>query len=213
MTNLNMITSPSAIASVAFYFAIVGSSQVSGFSAANLKTNTRQHKCSSIELRYRSLHHGPDIEPASEQEGYEFTKMSKDKIDRFGPGDFNEFSDFPLDQFDGGDSEMGLSGDGRIGLQKFGRDVYPHLARTLTAKIFTDESDQEVFVSGSVTYEDELLQTNPGMNSVRAHQYENWAIQKEIALSNKIMYDRGDAIYETEDDAGYYEVRKPFYDH
>ena len=189
MTNLNMISSPSVIASVAFYFAIVGSSYVSGFSVANLKTNTRQHKCSSIELRYRSLHHGPDIEPASEEESYEYTKMSKDKIDRFGPGDFDQFGDFPADQFDGGDSEMGLSGDGTMGLQKLGRDVSPHLARTLAAKIYSEEIDQGAAYN-EMSYADELMQANPTMDAVRAQQYESWAMQNEISSANRYMNEK-----------------------
>lgn len=48
--------------------------------------------------------------------------MSKDLITNYGPGVLDGFSDND-DQFDGGDSEMGLTGDGSIGLKKVGRYV------------------------------------------------------------------------------------------
>ena len=39
----------------------------------------------STQLSYRSLHHGPDVEPLTEMErlGADFTKMPKDMLDRF----------------------------------------------------------------------------------------------------------------------------------
>ena len=50
--------------------------------------------------------------------------MSKDLITNYGPGVLDGFADID-NQFDGGDSEMGLTGDGTIGLQKVGRYVIP----------------------------------------------------------------------------------------
>ncbi len=41
--------------------------------------------------------------------------------------------------------------------------------------------------ASSVTYTYEFLQANPGVDLVRAQQYKNWATQKEIVLSNRIM--------------------------
>ncbi len=73
-------------------------------------------------LYYRSIHHGPDVEPLTEEEklGPDYTKMNKQLINNFGPGVFDGFADVN-DQFDGGDSEMGLTGDGTVGLKKLGR--------------------------------------------------------------------------------------------
>mmetsp|Transcript_27961 Transcript_27961/g.36110 ORF Transcript_27961/g.36110 Transcript_27961/m.36110 type:complete len:303 (+) Transcript_27961:108-1016(+) len=139
---------------------------------------------SRSQLEYRSLHHGPDIEPLSDTErlGAEYTKMDKDKIHRYGPGDFAQYVDtHSSDLFDGGDSEMGLSGDGNSGLHKIGRDVSPHMARTLAAK--TDQA-----AATGLSYADELLQINPGMDAARAQQLENWATQQEIAAANRYMY-------------------------
>jgi len=132
------------------------------------------------------LYHGPDVEPLSDAERHSgFTKMDKDKIHRYGPGYFTQYVDHhSSDLFDGGDIEMGLSGDGNIGLQKIGRDVSPHIARTLAAK--TDQS-----AVSSLSYADDLLQNNPGMDSVRAQQLESWATQQEIAMSNRYMNEQG----------------------
>lgn len=110
--------------------------------------------------------------------------MDKDKIHHYGPGDFSQYADdHSSDFFDGGDSEMGLAGDGSFSLRKIGRDVSPHMARTLTAKF------DEVEVAESMSYTDELLQNDPGMDKVRAHQLENWATQNEIAVANRYMYE------------------------
>jgi len=138
-------------------------------------------------LKYRSLHHGPDVEPLSdiERQGAAFTKMDKDAICHYGPGDFAQYEDPPsCDSFDGGDSEMGLCGDGNVGLRTFGRDVSPHITRTSMAKM-----DQAAAVE-TLGYADELLQSNPYMDSVRAQQLENWATQNEIAMSNRYMNER-----------------------
>ena len=152
--------SSTAFVSLALSLAI----SLAPFSAAFSYTLTHSCLVSSTELKYRSLHHGPDIEPLSdmEKQGAESTKMDKDKIHQYGPGDFTQYVDpHSSDYFDGGDSEMGLSGDGNSGLRKIGRDVSPHMARTLTAKI-----DQAAVAS--MSYTDELLQENPGMDVVRA---------------------------------------------
>jgi len=69
-----------------------------------------------------------------EKQGVDFTKMPKDKLDRFGPGSFDQYEDSICNDFDGGDSETGLVGDGQSGLRQFGYDVSPHLANTMAAR-------------------------------------------------------------------------------
>jgi len=125
--------------------------------------------------------------------------MDKEKINQYGPGDFTQYIDPHSSDFDGGDSEMGLFGDGSVGLQKIGRDVSPHIARTLTAKM----SEQ---AATATSYADELLQSNPSMDVVRAQQLENWATQQEIALTNRYMYEQGNYISE------YYEYDDSIYE-
>lgn len=120
-----------------------------------------------------------------EKLGRDYTKMDKAQIQHYGPGDqLSQYVD-PSDLFDGGDSEMGLTGDGNIGLKQIGRDVSPHMARTYTAK------SEEDYAVSSLSYSDELLQSNPGMDPARAQQYENWAEQQEIAQGNRYMNERG----------------------
>ena len=117
--------------------------------------------------------------------------MDKDKIMHYGPGDFTQYEESSSsDLFDGGDSEMGLSGSGQY-LNKIGRDTSPHMAR-----------------AASTSYADELLHGNPSMDAVRAQQLENWAMQKEIHISNKYAYG-GSEVNHGNYEYGdiYYEVR------
>ena len=140
-----------------------------------------------------------------EKLGRDSTKMSKEQIRHYGPGELSQYVD-PSDLFDGGDSEMGLTGDGNVGLKRIGRDVSPHVARTYTAK---SEEDHAV---ASLSYAEELLQNNPCMDPARAQQYENWAEQQEIAQSNRYLnergqYSQGQYVQEYHDVT--YEVRTP----
>jgi hypothetical protein len=143
------------------------------------------HASSATKLYYRSLHHGPDIPDHSSNMERESTKMDKDKIRHYGPGDFAQYVDHDTsDLFDGGDSEMGLAGDGNLGLRRIGRDVSPHMTRTLIAKV-----DTEVATAvRSTSYADELLSDQQHMDVARAQQLENWATQNEIAIANRNSY-------------------------
>jgi hypothetical protein len=90
------------------------------FAAAFSHACTKPHHPSSTQLKYRSLHHGPNVDPSGEIE-CDSTKMDKDKIIHYGPGDFTHYVDHDSsDLFDGGDSEMGLTGNGNLGLRTFG---------------------------------------------------------------------------------------------
>jgi len=50
------------------------------------------------------------------------------------------------------------------------------------------EPHEEVIVSPSMSYAEELMNVNPDMDFVRAQQLENWAEQREISSTNKYMY-------------------------
>lgn len=50
--------------------------------------------------------YAPDATPDIVAESKAATDMSKERIDRFGPGDFSEFVDF--DEFDGGDGRTSI---------------------------------------------------------------------------------------------------------
>lgn len=57
---------------------------------------------------------------------------------------------------------------------------------------------EEMIVSQAMGYAEELMHSNPGIDSVRAQQLENWAEQQEISSTNRHMYyDRHQESYET----------------
>lgn len=154
----------------------------------------------STQLNYRSLHHGPDVEPLTdiEKHGVDFTKMPKDKLDRFGPGSFDQYAEnsFSNDLFDGGDSEMGLAGDGNLGLRQIGYDVSPHLVNTMTARYSPDDEN----TISTMSYAEEFMHSNTS-DEIRAAQLQNWKIQQEIASANRYMNEKTQVYFEA--DAGY----------
>lgn len=158
----------------------------------------------STQLYYRSLHHGPDVEPLTdiEKQGADFTKMPKDKLDRFGPGSFNQYADniASNDLFDGGDSEMGLAGDGQLGLRQFGHDVSPHLVNTMAARYSPDKEAQTPHTP-AMYYGEELMHSSP--NEIRGVQLQNWATQQEIASFNKYMDEKTQINYDDTNYDGY----------
>lgn len=66
-------------------------------------------------------------------------------------------------------------------------DVTPHLARS-SARSRAYEPHEEVILSQSLSYAEELMHSNPNMDAVRAQQLENWAEQRELSNYNKHMY-------------------------
>jgi len=95
--------------------------------------------------------------------------LEEEKKDRFGVGDWSSFVDF--DEFDGGDGQMGVAGDGNKGLDK---------EWSGQAQVF-DKSRQrsaKVAWGTSTGYADELVKS--GMEATRAQQMENWQNQQEL---------------------------------
>ena len=127
--------------------------------------------------------HRPDVGPLTDVDrlGADATKMDKDQIQHYGPSSLDDYVDTPdtPDMFDGGDSEMGLFGDGQTGLTPF---ATPHMTTTLGAK--SDEGT----LPDTMSYSDELLLNNPNMDTVRAQQLNNWANQREISMTNSHSY-------------------------
>ncbi|KAL7425469.1 hypothetical protein ACHAXM_000029, partial [Skeletonema potamos] len=162
----------------------------------------------STQLSYRSLHHGPDVEPLTEMErlGADFTKMPKDMLDRFGPGNFDQYTDSTSNDFDGGDSETGLVGDGQSGLRRFGYDVSPHLANTMAARYSSAYEEVEISPTTAMSYAEELMHANPSIDEVRAVQLQNWATQQEIASANRYMNEKIQVYYEADEDYTDYSV-------
>ena len=118
--------------------------------------------------------YGEDPNPDPDAESRDATKMDKEKLDRYGPGSFEDFVDFS-NEFDGGDGQMGVAGDGNSQLEKM--DNTPQFAKSkmMSAKVSwgTDTG-----------YADMLRSQNPKMDTARAQQLENWANQQEVRAKN-----------------------------
>lgn len=118
--------------------------------------------------------YGPDGTIRPEEDTHEATDLAKDKIDRAGPGDWESYVEF--NEFDGGDGQMGVAGDGSVGLEKFGDDVQ---ATIVAARGDASRSRSAKNAWGSSSgYADELRDT--GVETARAQQLENWANQREV---------------------------------
>jgi len=112
-----------------------------------------------------------DATPDVDADSREANQMKKGDQDRFGPGNFDQFVDF--DEFDGGDGQMGVAGDGVKGLDKSdfasGELAGQDASRMRSAKNAWGTS---------TGYADELRAK--GVDSARAQQMENWNNQQEI---------------------------------
>mmetsp|Transcript_12150 Transcript_12150/g.18264 ORF Transcript_12150/g.18264 Transcript_12150/m.18264 type:complete len:308 (-) Transcript_12150:183-1106(-) len=118
--------------------------------------------------------YGPDATIRPEEDTHEATDLAKDKIDRAGPGDWSSYVEF--NEFDGGDGQMGVAGDGSVGLEKFGDDVQ---ATVVGARDNTSRSRSAKNAWGTSTgYADQLR--DKGVETARAQQLENWANQREV---------------------------------
>merc|ERR1712157_225927 len=134
------------------------------------------------------------LAPVEEEEekdtSLEATTMSKESMDRFGPGAWEGYVEF--DEFDGGDGQMGVAGDGNRGLEKLGQGD-PSMAKSkmMSAKNAWGTS------SG---YAEQLR--DQGVETSRAQQLENWHNQQEVLRmrqSARDMTDNFDQITYEED--------------
>lgn len=128
----------------------------------------------------------PDVQADSREENV----MSKDQVDRFGPGNLNDFVEF--NEFDGGDGQMGVAGDGKgSGLDKSDFDT-GELAQSMNKSRM--RSARNAWGTTSTGYA-EKLQTE-GMDVARAQQLENWHNQQEIKKKKDAQRDQA-AAFET----------------
>lgn len=104
-------------------------------------------------------------------DSHEATQLDKSKVDRGGVGDWSQFVDF--DEFDGGDGQMGVAGDGKKELEKFDMSEMGK-SKAMSAKN----------AWGKTTgYADTLI--DQGMEAQRAQQLENWKNQQEVLNARK----------------------------
>jgi len=113
----------------------------------------------------------PDSNPIPEEESREANVLSKDNIDRAGPGSWDSYVEF--DEFDGGDGQMGVAGDGSKGLASFDMSQVAK-SKSMSAKNAwgTDSG-----------YAKSLVEK--GMDTAKAQQLENWHNQQEVLERRK----------------------------
>lgn len=134
-----------------------------------------------------------DATPDVDQDKRENNQMSKDQLDRFGPGNLNQFVEF--EEFDGGDGQMGVAGDGEAGLDKSDFNTGELASQT---KFDTSKMRSAKNAWGTSTgYAAKLV--DKGVDTARAQQLENWQNQQEIRKKNqeqKFMAEQFDKVNE-----------------
>lgn len=113
---------------------------------------------------------GPPVEE-EEDDSREATAMSKESIDRFGVGSWDTYVEF--NEFDGGDGQMGVAGDGNAKLEKFDMSEMAK-SKSMSAKNAWGKS---------TGYADTLI--DQGIDTQRAQQLENWHNQQEVLQRRK----------------------------
>jgi hypothetical protein len=121
----------------------------------------------------------PNADPVPSEESREANVMAKDQIDRAGPGTWDDYVEF--EEFDGGDGQMGVAGDGKKGLDEFDMSQMAK-SKTMSAKNAWGTS---------TGYADSLVAK--GVDTARAQQLENWHNQQEV------LEKRRDQRFMTED--------------
>lgn len=134
-----------------------------------------------------------DIAPTEEAEEKpaEAFNLQQEQVDRFGPGEWKDYVEF--NEFDGGDGQMGVAGDGNVSLEKFGTDVQASVGKS---KFRSAKNAWGTFTG----YAEDLASS--GMDIQRAQQLENWNNQQEVMAKKreaKFMTDEFDKVTESAD--------------
>eukprot|EP00587_Corethron_hystrix_P008348 CAMPEP_0113314650 /NCGR_PEP_ID=MMETSP0010_2-20120614/10623_1 /TAXON_ID=216773 ORGANISM="Corethron hystrix, Strain 308" /NCGR_SAMPLE_ID=MMETSP0010_2 /ASSEMBLY_ACC=CAM_ASM_000155 /LENGTH=321 /DNA_ID=CAMNT_0000170973 /DNA_START=92 /DNA_END=1057 /DNA_ORIENTATION=- /assembly_acc=CAM_ASM_000155 len=120
----------------------------------------------------------PTLETIPEEELAENNQMAKDEIDRYGPGNLNDFVEF--DEYDGGDGQTGCVGDGKGKLEQIGSDTQATIIQPVSARVKTTSRERSATNAWgtSTGYADQLREQ--GVETARAQQLENYANQQEL---------------------------------
>lgn len=138
--------------------------------------------------------YAPDDNPDIKGTSREATRLEQDKVSNAGVGDWGSYVEF--DEFDGGDGQMGVAGDGNKGLEKFGDDVSPQLVNLQKSK----QMSAKVAWGTNTGYAEDLRAQ--GMETSRAQQLENWANQQEVLKrrqAQRAMTEEFDEVNHDED--------------
>lgn len=113
----------------------------------------------------------PPPEEVEEDDSRESTNMKRENVDRYGAGTWEGYVEF--EEFDGGDGQMGVAGDGDSKLGKFDMSQMAK-SKTMSAKN----------AWGRTTgYAEDLV--SKGVEQSRAQQLENWHNQQEVLEKRK----------------------------
>jgi hypothetical protein len=123
----------------------------------------------------------PANEYDSSTESLDATAYARAQVVNAGPGSLADFKDFN-DEFDGGDGQMGVAGDGNTGLEKIGSG--PTLASTMNKSKMMSAKNAWGTSSG---YAAKLMEENKDMDISRAQQLENWQNQREVWNKNQFV--------------------------
>jgi len=145
-----------------------------------------------------------------EKDSHDYNKLDKKDIDRYGPGNLGNFVDF--NEFDGGDGQMGVAGDGEKGaLEEIGDDSTQTVVRSSNAqtnpaggaaaapKRTSRERSARNAWGTSNGYGDTLREK--GVDTARAQQLENWQNQLEVLKVRKAARYETDEFDKVSDDA------------
>jgi hypothetical protein len=131
-----------------------------------------KHHTTSLKMGYLEDLGAKGWEPeVEEDDSREATKLAEDKIDRAGVGSWEGYVEF--EEFDGGDGQMGVAGDGNKKLESFDMSSMSK-SKMMSAK--------NAF-GRSTGYADTLREK--GVDTARAQQLENWHNQQEILQQRK----------------------------
>ena len=135
----------------------------------------------------------PDLELTRENTDAKVT-------DRYGVQSWEGFVDF--NEFDGGDGQMGVAGDGQKGLEKFGDDVQ---ARVVSSDKLSQSKTMSAKVAWgtNVGYADQLR--DKGMDTQKAQRLENWQNQQELRRK-RLDHMKNIEMYETKADENWREL-------
>lgn len=118
--------------------------------------------------------YAPADEPDIDANSDENTRARPEEVDRFGPGDWSRFTDFG-DEFDGGDGQMGVAGDGKKGLEK----EWVNSAQLAKSKTMSAKNAWGRSTGYAESLKDE------GVEATRAQQLENWKNQQEVLAERR----------------------------
>jgi hypothetical protein len=129
-----------------------------------------------------------NADEVEEDDSRDATKMNKEDVSNFGVGDWDSYVEF--NEFDGGDGQMGVAGDGDNSLGKFD-----------TSEIVKSKSMSAKNAWGTNSGYGDVLRAQ-GVDTQKAQQMENWNNQQEVLNQRKAqraMTEQFDSV-ETEED-------------